>query len=834
MTKLWSDYVRRALCSPFLFYTCGVLSKVWVYRGILFVMQIYNREKKRLGKMGWVLVVLSPYILLGLLLLLNLFLQNGKHCPLPTVLEQDVWIFPSVVYSWLFYVIIIPFVEILLVPIVFILSGAYLSVKGIFKPEIRPAAWRRVFLGLPLSIAVVGLVLIGGLAVLAEYFGLLYGLVGIALILGLCFVVLAVLGTSIWLLVSGILEKRNKNKAIRKRGTRTIVAAALNLLVPFLVLAALVGFVVLGVLGMGSSSYSNSIEIPSTTLSTTSYVTGASYVSAVSHTLDSAKETIGFAVGGAKDIDNFRENVEHCYLPIPSDITYEGLFFDYQFDTENKTSCSALFCPQYEAAVLPDPFSKQDEYFLSVGLGSGLAIQDFARPPLDVVVVLDISGSMSSPFDRYYYDQFRNPAGPLGEVLNDWDTSKMEIAKEAVQDMVDHLRSDDRFGMVLFESHAERFVPFSRVGDSGHRRIQDQVATLRPRGGTNMEAGLTLGTEVLESLPEIAGEDRERRIIFLTDAMPNTGALEQNELYTIGKENAEKGIHTTFIGIGVDFNTELVELLTKNLRGANYFAVHSSSDFERRLDTEFEYLIAPLVYDLELTIEGGDYEIRTVYGSPEADKATGDILRVSSLFPSPTSEEGTRGGVILAHMRQIANTGQPTKVVVRYTDRQGEQHTEEQEVLWTRDAKVNPSANVRKAALLARYVNLMQNWAIDENLRLGPHEKTIYVPVQPIVFYHDGLLIPEERYRSGYHPRRGHTVPVELSEWERLSRSLAVSEDYRDTFEDFMDYFKEEYRGLNEQKLLKRELHLLDDLVESPKPRNGKISKRELSILLGN
>ena len=791
------------------------------------IRSLYNKEQKKLTKFGWLTLVLSPYLPLSFLLVLNPFLHQGAHCALPTILEQDIWLFPSVVHAWLFYVIAIPLIELLvIVPMWFVISSIFLFIKSIFKPEARKLAARRAFISLPIITLTLGSCI--GLA-LHFLFGYLYEIIGhyhypvfdqlqvwSVMLVGVV-TILTILGTTIWLLVAGILEKRQKNTALKRQGTRTILAAALGFLLLFF---SPVYFFIRSVVGVNrdygyevssisvpAASFSNSVQFSSTT----SNLSRGSILSASS-------ETIGFAVGGAKDADNFRENIDNCYLPVPTDITHEGLYFDYEFVTKNETGCTSLFCPQYEAAVLPDPFSKKDEYFLSVGLGSNLTVEDFARPPLDVVIVLDISGSMSSAFDKYHYDRFRTP-GQTPILNNDWNKSKMEIAKESVSAMVDHLKPDDRFGMVLFESTANTFIPFERIADAGRGRIKNIIATLQPQGGTNMEAGLNLGTQVIESLPKIAGEDRERRIIFLTDAMPNQGALEENELYRIGNTNAEKGIHTTFIGIGVDFNTELVEALTKELRGANYFAVHSSSDFKKRLDVEFEYLIAPLLYDLTLTINGGDYEIRKVYGSPEANKATGDVLKVSSLFPSPTSEGSSKGGVILAHMQKVSNTGKPTKVVARYEDRAGVEHSEEQNVAWSQKAKTSPSANVRKAALLARYVNLIQNWTIDENLRLGPHEKTVYVPIQPISFYKGGLVIPEERYSQGYQQRGGlQYVPIELSYWERLSRPLVVSEDYKKVFNDFEKYFKEEYRDLSEQKILKRELKILNNLENSPDP----------------
>ena len=162
-------------------------------------------------------------------------------------------------------------------------------------------------------------------------------------------------------------------------------------------------------------------------------------------------DTIGLAVGGANDINNFRENIKNGYLPIPTDITHEGLYYDYTFDTGMDQSCEKLFCPSYSTAISPDPFSSSTEYFLSVGLNSGIKQEDFARKKLNLVIVMDVSGSMSSSFNRYYYDQFRTDI----EQDETFDTrSKMQIANESVVMLLDHLDQGDSFGMVLFDNSA--------------------------------------------------------------------------------------------------------------------------------------------------------------------------------------------------------------------------------------------------------------------------------------------------------------------------------------------------------------------------------------------
>ena len=135
--------------------------------------------------------------------------------------------------------------------------------------------------------------------------------------------------------------------------------------------------------------------------------------------------SIGLSAGGAKDIANFRENIAKGFLPLPTDVTYEGLFYDYFFETGGSCADDALFCPSYTTAVSNDPFTNKPEYYLSVGLGSGIKAADFSRKKLNLMLVLDISGSMSSPFDKYYYDS----AGSKRELsAQDPDSGKSSLA----------------------------------------------------------------------------------------------------------------------------------------------------------------------------------------------------------------------------------------------------------------------------------------------------------------------------------------------------------------------------------------------------------------------
>ena len=496
--------------------------------------------------------------------------------------------------------------------------------------------------------------------------------------------------------------------------------------------------------------------------------------------------TIGLATGGAKDINNFRENITNGYLPLPTDITYEGLFYDYYFDTGQSDECNKLFYPSYTYAVTTDPFSGEVEYYLSVGLNSGMKESDFQRKKLNLVIVLDISGSMDSGFNEYYYDRFGKKVQLSREERT---TSKIEVAKEAVAALLDHLTADDRFGMVLFNDQAYLAKPLALVGDTDMEAIKGHIMEIRANHGTNLASGMQLGTELFGEYADIDQSEYENRIIFLTDAMPNTGDIGEESLLGMTDKNATNHIYTTFIGIGVDFNTELVEYITK-IRGANYYSVHSPGQFSKRMDDEFEYMVTPLVLNLRLRLEAEGWEIEKVYGSPEADEATGELMKVNTLFPSEKEEGQTRGGLILLKLKKLAGDGS-LRLEVTYEDRNGNEDSSESTILLAdKEPEFFENTGIRKGIILARYADLAKNWIIDEQ-----EHAHFSRPWEPSVDREDGIIAP----------------PPMLSKWERQSLPLTVSPGYQELFKEFSTYFASEMTTIGDDTL-EQELDILDIL----------------------
>jgi Ca-activated chloride channel family protein len=502
---------------------------------------------------------------------------------------------------------------------------------------------------------------------------------------------------------------------------------------------------------------------------------------------------IGLTAGGSADAKTFRRNVEEGYLPIPESITPEGIFHQYYFDTGNEGTCSSTFCPQYSTAVSPDPLSGESERFLTVGLDSGRSPRAFGRPRLNLVLALDISGSMSESFDGYYYDRYGNRREPEG----DTDRSKIDAATDVLASLTNQLTAEDRLGIVLFNGDGHLAKPLRPVGETDMAAIREHIRTDIEAGGrTSLSAGLKQSEQLIAEYTSEAGSDVENRTILLTDAQINTGQTGEGTLRTRLASNAEEGHHTTTVGIGVDFNAELVDSVT-SIRGANYYSVHSADEFERRLDEQFQYMVSPLVYDLSLELDAPGYRITRVYGSSAAEESSEELVSVNTLFPSPPSDGRTKGSVVLVGLERSRSEGdgvaEPT-LTASWETRSGTQRSTKETVrLPGGDTEQYDGTAIRKAILLARYAELLTNW-------------TIYEREQPTV-------------AEGIEPLR---TDGKLGQWEQRSEPLTVSPPYDSRLETFREHLASERERLGDEQL-DQERSLLETILEArnePQPRS--------------
>ncbi|KAH7279325.1 hypothetical protein KP509_37G014900 [Ceratopteris richardii] len=99
-----------------------------------------------------------------------------------------------------------------------------------------------------------------------------------------------------------------------------------------------------------------------------------------------------------------------------------------------------------------------------------------SRAPIDLVAVLDTSGSMAG--------------------------RKLLLLKQAMAFVIRNLSSVDRLSLVIFSSTAKRVFPLCRMGEEGQRQAIQSMDALMASGGTNIAEGLKKGVKILEDRRE--------------------------------------------------------------------------------------------------------------------------------------------------------------------------------------------------------------------------------------------------------------------------------------------------------------------------------------------
>lgn len=197
-----------------------------------------------------------------------------------------------------------------------------------------------------------------------------------------------------------------------------------------------------------------------------------------------------------------------------------------------------------------------------------------SRRRLNLAVVLDRSGSM--------------------------DGAKMERAVEAAGYCVEQLLPSDRLSVVVFDDVVEVLVPSQRVEDkAGLKRL---LSGVRARNSTALhEAWVRGGMQVSEHLDGEA----VNRVLLITDGLANVGLTDTDEIVAQARGLFERGVSTSTIGIGADFNEDLLMPMAR-AAGGNAWHVAEAAEMQRVFSVELEGLLAQFAHDVSLGLVPSD------------------------------------------------------------------------------------------------------------------------------------------------------------------------------------------------------------------------------------
>lgn len=351
-------------------------------------------------------------------------------------------------------------------------------------------------------------------------------------------------------------------------------------------------------------------------------------------------------VGGAQDIAYFRDGVANGQIPHPKTFTPEGLFSEHDLPVPDGGPCVTLLCPVGAATTAELLVQPEVRYLAQLGFHTGIDASAFRRAPLNLVAVVDKSGSMSG--------------------------QPIDMVRASLHTIAAQLGPDDQLSLVLYGATVHVWMPPTPGNNRG--AIDRAIDGIRIDGSTNMEAGLAEGYGLAEHTR--AAFDGVTRVMLFTDERPNVGRTDATSFMGMAEAASLHGVGLTTIGVGEQFGAELATKIS-SVRGGNLFFFPDSMKMNDVFHEEFETMVTELAYDMDLRVKPAPgLRIAGVYGIPgDAVEWEGDTLHlhVATLFPSKQE-----GGIYFAFAPDgvrpgaVARPGQPVaNVALDYTLRSG-------------------------------------------------------------------------------------------------------------------------------------------------------------------
>ena len=222
----------------------------------------------------------------------------------------------------------------------------------------------------------------------------------------------------------------------------------------------------------------------------------------------------------AVDVDaasyaNVRRFLTEGQLPPADAVRVEELinYFPYDYPDPRGEHPFSL-----TTASMPAPWAS-DHRLVLVGI-QGQRVTADRLPPSNLVFLLDVSGSMSSP-------------------------DKLPLVKRAFRLLVEQLRPQDRVAIVVYAGAAGLVLPSTPGSD--RETILAALDRLEAGGSTAGGAGIKLAYDVARDHRIEGGNNR---VILATDGDFNVGVSSEGELVRLVDERKREGTFLTVLGFG--------------------------------------------------------------------------------------------------------------------------------------------------------------------------------------------------------------------------------------------------------------------------------------------
>lgn len=346
----------------------------------------------------------------------------------------------------------------------------------------------------------------------------------------------------------------------------------------------------------------------------------------------------GFTQPGAQDFGEFRQILDDGGIPGPDTLDPLGFFAEHKLDYP-AADCGETVCMHTMLAVADNLVTGSGATVLQIGLNSPLSPDELERPPLNLVLALDVSGSME------------------GESI--------EALRSGLTRMLEFLEPEDRISLVTYSDGAAVAIEWAGLEEKA--ALQSAILALTPGGSTNIYDGLFTAYEVASAHLDPA---RQNRVILLSDGVATSGIKSPAKIKSLAAAWAAEGVATTTIGVGSDFDATIMKAVAEVGSGAYYF-LEDPVAVKEVFTEEVQTFLVPAALDVRLDVSMAEgYDVQEVYGTNGWEGGgAGGTVTIPALFLAgrTTSTEPVDGG----------RRGGGSAILVKLTPRQGDAKLDE-------------------------------------------------------------------------------------------------------------------------------------------------------------
>ena len=264
-----------------------------------------------------------------------------------------------------------------------------------------------------------------------------------------------------------------------------------------------------------------------------------------------------------------RNQLNSGLLPKPQAVRTEEFINYFDYDYPLPKTKSEPFKPTI--SVLDSPWNKERK-LVHIGI-KGYDIESAEQPDSNLVFLLDVSGSMSSP-------------------------NKLPLVKQSVSLLLDTLKPSDTVSIVVYAGAAGTVLEPTKVSDK--QKIFDSLSRLDAGGSTAGGAGIQLAYQLAE---QNFKKDAVNRIILATDGDFNVGQSSNEDLKTLIERKRESGVFLSILGFGRNnYQDDMMQTLAQNGNGLAAY-IDSLSEAKKVLVDEATSTLFPIAKDVKIQVE---------------------------------------------------------------------------------------------------------------------------------------------------------------------------------------------------------------------------------------